>query len=98
MHLRARTNTIGAVARIRNALAFATHQFFQQNGFLYVHTPVITASDCEGAGEMFAVTTLLSSVDKCAGQAETTKADVDVAQAEVNEQGVHVADTKLVLY
>jgi aspartyl/asparaginyl-tRNA synthetase len=55
MHLRPRTNTIGAVARIRNALAYATHKFFQENGFLYVHTPVITASDCEGAGEMFQV-------------------------------------------
>ena len=50
-----RTNTIGAVARIRNALAFATHDFFQKHGFLYVHTPLITASDCEGAGEMFQV-------------------------------------------
>lgn len=54
-HLRSRTNTIGAVARIRNALAFATHSFFQENGFYYVHTPIITASDCEGAGEMFQV-------------------------------------------
>ena len=54
-HLRPRTNTIGAVARIRNALAYATHKFFQDNGFLYVHTPIITASDCEGAGEMFQV-------------------------------------------
>lgn len=54
-HLRARTNTIGAVARIRNALAFATHEFFQSHGFLYVHTPLITTSDCEGAGEMFQV-------------------------------------------
>ena len=54
-HLRPRTNTIGAVARIRNALATATHNFFQQSGFLYVHTPIITASDCEGAGEMFQV-------------------------------------------
>ena len=52
-HLRPRTNTIGAVARIRNALAFATHEFFQSSGFLYVHTPLITTSDCEGAGEMF---------------------------------------------
>jgi asparaginyl-tRNA synthetase len=57
-HLRPRTNTQGAVARIRNALAFATHQFFQERGFLYVHTPIITASDCEGAGEQFLVTTL----------------------------------------
>jgi len=57
-HLRPRTNTIGAVARIRNALAFATHKFFQDKGFLYIHTPIITAADCEGAGEMFKVTTL----------------------------------------
>lgn len=57
-HLRPRTNTLGAVARIRNALAFATHQFFQEQGFLYIHTPIITASDCEGAGKMFRVTTL----------------------------------------
>lgn len=54
-HLRPRTNTIGAVARIRNALAFATHKFFNEAGFYYVHTPIITASDCEGAGEMFQV-------------------------------------------
>lgn len=57
-HLRPRTNTGGAVARIRNALAFATHRFFQERGFLYVHTPIITASDCEGAGQMFRVSTL----------------------------------------
>jgi len=57
-HLRPRTNTFGAVARVRNALAYATHRFFQERDFHYVHTPVITASDCEGAGEMFRVTTL----------------------------------------
>ena len=57
-HLRPRTNTVGAVTRVRNALAFATHLFFQERGFLYVHTPIITASDCEGAGKMFRVTTL----------------------------------------
>jgi asparaginyl-tRNA synthetase len=57
-HLRPRTNTQGAVLRVRNALAFATHQFFQQRGFLYIHTPILTASDCEGAGEQFLVTTL----------------------------------------
>ena len=57
-HLRARTNTFGAVARIRNTLAAATHRFFQEKSFIYVHTPIITASDCEGAGEMFRVTTL----------------------------------------
>ena len=57
-HLRPRTNTIGAVARVRNALSYATHQFFQERDFLYVHTPLITASDAEGAGEMFQVTSL----------------------------------------
>ena len=57
-HLRPRTNTFGAVARVRSALSFAVHEFFQQRGFLYVHTPIITASDCEGAGELFRVTAL----------------------------------------
>lgn len=57
-HLRPRTNTQGAVARVRNALAFASHQFFQQQHFIYTQTPIITAADCEGAGEMFQVTTL----------------------------------------
>jgi asparaginyl-tRNA synthetase len=57
-HLRPRTNTFGAVARVRNRMAFAVHQFFQERGFQYVHTPLITTSDCEGAGEMFQVTTL----------------------------------------
>ncbi|KIA78175.1 Asparagine--tRNA ligase [Parachlamydia acanthamoebae] len=57
-HLRPRTNTLGAVARIRNALSFATHLFFQKKGFLYIHTPIITSSDCEGAGKMFRVSTL----------------------------------------
>lgn len=57
-HLRPRTNTIGAVTRVRNELAWATHRFFQERGFIYLHTPIITASDCEGAGEMFRVTTL----------------------------------------
>lgn len=55
-HLRARTNTLGAVFRVRNAASTAIHQFFQERGFLWVHTPVIGASDCEGAGEMFTVT------------------------------------------
>ena len=60
-HLRFRTNTFGSVFRIRHALAFAIHKFFNDKGFLYLHTPIITASDAEGAGEMFRVTTL--SVD-----------------------------------
>ncbi|MFC6276692.1 asparagine--tRNA ligase [Psittacicella hinzii] len=57
-HLRPRTNLIGAVARVRNTLAFAIHEFFQSRGFYWVATPLITASDCEGAGEMFRVSTL----------------------------------------
>ena len=57
-HLRPRTNTFGAVLRVRSALAFAIHKFFQERGFFYLHTPLITASDCEGAGAMFQVTTL----------------------------------------
>jgi asparaginyl-tRNA synthetase len=57
-HLRPRTNTFGAVARVRNCVSNSIHQFFQERGFLYVHTPIITASDCEGAGAMFQVTTL----------------------------------------
>jgi asparaginyl-tRNA synthetase len=57
-HLRPRSNTFGAVFRVRNALSFAIHRFFQERGFVYVHTPIITASDAEGAGAMFGVTTL----------------------------------------
>ena len=57
-HLRGRTNTIGAVMRVRNACSQAIHQFFQERDFLWVHTPIITASDCEGAGELFTVTNL----------------------------------------
>jgi asparaginyl-tRNA synthetase len=57
-HLRPRSNTFGAVFRVRNALSFAVHKFFNERGFLYVHTPIITASDAEGAGSMFGVTTL----------------------------------------
>jgi asparaginyl-tRNA synthetase len=57
-HLRPRTNTFGALFRVRSSLAHAVHRFFADRGFLYVHTPIITASDCEGAGEMFRVTTL----------------------------------------
>ncbi|KAK3039475.1 hypothetical protein RJ639_028057 [Escallonia herrerae] len=60
-HLRPRTNTFGAVARVRNALAYATHKFFQDNGFIWISSPIITASDCEGAGEQFCVTTLIPS-------------------------------------
>lgn len=57
-HLRPRTNTLSAVFRVRSVTAYAIHRFFNENGFVYAHTPIITASDCEGAGEMFRVTTL----------------------------------------
>ena len=65
-HLRPRTNTLSAVFRVRSTAAFAIHRFFQESGFVYVHTPLLTGSDCEGAGEMFRVTTLdLDNVPKC---------------------------------
>jgi asparaginyl-tRNA synthetase len=74
-HLRPRTNTLGAVLRVRNACASAIHQFFQERGFLWIHTPIITASDCEGAGEMFVVTSLnLQQVPK------TKTQEVDYSQ------------------
>ena len=57
-HLRPRTNTFSAVFRVRSLVAYAIHKFFQERGFIYVHTPIITSSDCEGAGEMFRVTVL----------------------------------------
>lgn len=74
-HLRPRTNLISATMRIRSEAAFALHSFFHNNGFVYVHTPLITASDCEGAGEMFKVTTLdLNNVPK------TNNGKVDYSQ------------------
>src|SRR5207244_4194323 len=57
-HLRPRSNTFGAIARVRNCVCKSIHDFFQEQGFLYVHPPIITASDCEGAGQMFRVSTL----------------------------------------
>ncbi len=74
-HLRPRTNALGAIARIRSSLSFAIHTFFQERGFAYVHTPIITTSDCEGAGEMFKVTTLdLADIPKNAdGAVDYTK-------------------------
>jgi asparaginyl-tRNA synthetase len=63
-HLRPRSNMYGAVFRMRSRLAFAVHQFFQERDFVYVHTPIVTGSDCEGAGEMFRVTTLKGATDE----------------------------------
>jgi len=90
-HLRPRTNTIGAVARVRNQLAYATHKFFQENGFLYANTPIITASDCEGAGEQFQVTTLLNGF---AAAAAATPEAVAAAEAAAKEQGEVVKAVK----
>ncbi|MGD1822502.1 MAG: asparagine--tRNA ligase [Pleomorphochaeta sp.] len=74
-HLRARTNLIGAVMRVRNTLAYGVHEFFQNNDFVYVNTPLISTSDCEGAGEMFQVTTLdLNNVPK------TEEGDIDYSK------------------
>lgn len=93
-HLRPRTNTIGAVARIRNALAYATHKFFQERGFLYVHTPIITASDCEGAGEMFQVTTLLAEAEEAPTVAPPSPEQLAALRAQVEAQGAAVKEAK----
>jgi len=70
-HLRPRTNSFGAVMRVRNCVSRSIHNFFQEEGFVYIHTPIITASDCEGAGEMFRVTTLnLDQVPKQEGRVD----------------------------
>ncbi|MBL8176447.1 MAG: asparagine--tRNA ligase [Bryobacterales bacterium] len=70
MHFRTRSNTFGAVFRVRNAVSYAIHKFFQERGFLYVHTPILTTSDAEGAGAMFQVTTLdLMNLPRVAGSA-----------------------------
>jgi len=74
-HLRPRTNTFGAVARVRNAISRSIHNFFQQEDFLYIHTPVITASDCEGAGELFRITTL--DLERLAAGSEKPDYDQD---------------------
>jgi len=70
-HLRPRSNTFGAVTRVRNCISRSIHNFFQEDGFLYINTPIITASDCEGAGEMFRVTTLdMENVPKVDGKVD----------------------------
>ena len=74
-HMRPRTTVIGAVMRIRNSLAYATHTFFQTAGFMYVHAPLITGADCEGAGEMFQVTTMdVGNAPKTGGAVDYTQA------------------------
>ncbi|KAF3333429.1 Asparagine--tRNA ligase [Carex littledalei] len=98
MHLRARTNTISAVARIRDELAHATHAFFRQNGFRYIHTPILTTSDCEGAGEMFQATVLFSQAEKIAKELKEnpppSESDIEAAKLVVKEKGDIVAQLK----
>ncbi|XP_072997304.1 asparagine--tRNA ligase, cytoplasmic 1-like [Typha latifolia] len=98
VHLRARTNTIAAVARIRDEMAYATHTFFRKNGFRYVHTPLITTSDCEGAGEMFQVTTLFSIAEKLEKELKQnpppSEADIETAKLLVKEKGDAVSHLK----
>jgi asparaginyl-tRNA synthetase len=72
-HLRPRSNLFSSIFRVRSRLAFAVHQFFQERGFVFIHTPIITGSDCEGAGELFRVTTL----DPAAAELRTTDGEVD---------------------
>src|SRR6201981_171592 len=72
-HLRPRSNLFSSVFRVRSRLAFAVHHFFQGRGFVYVHTPIITGSDCEGAGELFRVTTL----DPAAAGPQTADGEID---------------------
>ncbi|KAF4349363.1 asparagine--tRNA ligase, cytoplasmic 1 [Cannabis sativa] len=98
VHLRPRTNTISAIARIRNALAFATHTFFQKHSFLYVHTPIITTSDCEGAGEMFQVTTLINEAERLEKELiknpPPSESDLEAARLVVKEKGDAVSQLK----
>ncbi|MGE0486524.1 MAG: asparagine--tRNA ligase [Gammaproteobacteria bacterium] len=82
-HLRARTNKYGALARIRSRLSFAIHDFFQARGFHYIHTPIITGSDCEGAGEMFRVT----SLDPYAGNKASADDDFFAKEAHLTVSG-----------
>ena len=79
-HLRPRSNIIGAVARVRSGMAMATHDFFQSRGFLYVHTPLITGADCEGAGEMFGVTTMLKDAEEKGGQLPMKDGKIDFSK------------------
>ncbi|KAK3018444.1 hypothetical protein RJ639_004261 [Escallonia herrerae] len=94
VHLRPRTNAISAIARIRNALAYATHTFFQKHGFLYVHTPIITTSDCEGAGEMFQVTTLINDAEKLEKELTKIPADLEAARILAKDKGEIVTQLK----
>ncbi|KAI5318501.1 hypothetical protein L3X38_038209 [Prunus dulcis] len=100
VHLRARTSTMGAVARIRDELSYATKIFFHEHGFCYVNTPNITTSDCEGAGEMFQVTTLISEAEKLEKNLiknpPPSEVDVESAKLIIKQRGNDVAQLKSV--
>ncbi|BDA42141.1 Asparagine-tRNA ligase [Coccomyxa sp. Obi] len=91
MHLRPRTALMRAILRIRHALAMATHDFFQSDGFLLIHTPVITTSDCEGAGEQFQVTTLLSKAGQKEEEGPAQQLAIDETRAGAAEEGADKA-------
>lgn len=93
-HLRARTSTIGAAARVRSCLALATHAFFASHGFLHVHTPIITASDAEGAGEMFQVTTLLASETAAPQTTAAVGPSPEALRQQVADAGAAVREAK----
>lgn len=94
-HLRGRTNVIGAIMRVRSALAQATHSFFASHGFLYVHTPIISASDCEGAGEMFQVRSppAVRAFDRCGAVLKpvTSALDCDITVELLHARALHAA-------
>lgn len=84
---------ISAIARIRSSLAFATHKFFNEHGFMYIHTPLITTSDAEGAGELFQVTTLLNKLSG-SQEAPPTEEELEAAEAAVAAKGDQVRALK----
>jgi len=93
-HLRIRTNTFGAIMRVRSALSFAIHQYFQDNGFFYINTPIITGSDAEGAGEMFRVTSLdLENIPKTENQEIDYKQDFFAQETNLTVSGQLEAET-----
>uniref|UniRef100_A0ACD5YVC7 Uncharacterized protein n=1 Tax=Avena sativa TaxID=4498 RepID=A0ACD5YVC7_AVESA len=98
VHLRPRTYLISAVTRIRSELSFATDKYFRENDFLRVHTPIVTTSDCEGAGQMFQVTTLFSQAKKLEAELKEnpapSQADIDAAKLSVKAKGDIVAQLK----
>jgi asparaginyl-tRNA synthetase len=94
MTFRSRTNACQAVFRVRNALARATHMFFQERGFLYLHAPIITSHDAEGAGEMFGVTTLLAKAEAEVAEPMPTEEDLAVHEGRVTKIEAAITELK----